>query len=152
MRVLKCSIVEGLNIIRNILHCERAVFVDVFFDDLSCRKKIPLRRCPNSCLCDSCWVQGGWTCKSASTHRFRTVSPGRNESRFLVDGDGEWPSAQRQERAHVECCLSWPNLCYLARKQIDDHSQIKPALPGADVSDIHHPRLIGLRNGKLTLE
>lgn len=33
MRVLARSIVEGLNVVRNILRCERAVFVDVLFDE-----------------------------------------------------------------------------------------------------------------------
>ena len=33
MRVLARSIVEGLNVVRNILRCERAVFVDVLLDE-----------------------------------------------------------------------------------------------------------------------
>lgn len=32
MRVLARSIVEGLNVVRNLLRCERAVFVDVLLD------------------------------------------------------------------------------------------------------------------------
>lgn len=33
MRVFARSIVEGLNVVRNVLRCERAVFVDMLLDE-----------------------------------------------------------------------------------------------------------------------
>lgn len=41
---------------------------------------------------------------------------------------------------------------HLTREQIDHHGQVRPALMGADVGDIGHPRLIGLRHGELALQ
>ena len=40
----------------------------------------------------------------------------------------------------------------LAREQIHDDGQVKPALPSTDVGDVRHPRLIGLGYRELTLQ
>lgn len=40
---------------------------------------------------------------------------------------------------------------HVTSEKIDTHSQIQPALPGADISDIGHPNLIGPHNRKLSL-
>ena len=40
----------------------------------------------------------------------------------------------------------------LAREQVQDDGQIEPSLPGTDVGDVRHPRLVGLEHRELTLQ
>ena len=41
---------------------------------------------------------------------------------------------------------------HAARKQVDDDTQIQPALVGLDVGDVGHPDLIGLRGIEALLQ
>lgn len=40
---------------------------------------------------------------------------------------------------------------HITAKEIDNHRQIQPALPGADISNIGDPDLVGPDNGELPL-